>query len=140
MWGRSIGSAVAVRLAADDGSVTGGTAPNPPGLAGIVLESPFTSVPDLLRAGGHWILYAASRFGTYRFDSAARIGRVRASVLVIHGTADEIAPFGLGRRLFELAPGRKELVAIEGGRHNDMWALHEDAVWGAVQSFLSSLE
>jgi hypothetical protein len=60
-------------------------------------------------------------------------------VLVIHGTADEIAPFGLGRRLFELAPGKKEFVAIEGGGHNDLWAFHEDEVWGAARRFLESL-
>ena len=133
VWGRSIGAAVAVHLAAGDGGSL-------PGVAGVILESPFTSVPDLLRSGGHYALLAMSRFGTYRFDSAARIGRVAAPVLVIHGTDDEIAPFELGRRLFESAPGRKELVAIRGGGHNDLWALHADEIWGAVRRFLASLE
>ncbi len=133
VWGRSIGAAVAVHLAAGAGGSL-------PGVAGVILESPFTSVPDLLRAGGHVALLAMSRFGTYRFDSAARIGRVAAPVLVIHGTADEIAPFELGRRLFEGAPGRKEIVAIRGGGHNDLWALHADEVWGAAQRFLASFE
>ena len=130
VWGRSIGAAVAVEVAAAD----------PAGPAGVILESPFTSAPDLLRSGGHWVLYGLSRFGTYRFDSTARIGRVRAPLLVIHGTADEIAPFDLGRRLFDLAPGRKELVAIEGAGHNDMWAFHEAEVWGAARRFLSTLD
>src|SRR5438093_5258727 len=130
LWGRSIGAAVAVEVAAGD----------PEGPAGVILESSFTSAPDLLRSGGHWVLYGLSRFGTYRYDSAARIGRVRAPVLVIHGTADDIAPFSLGRRLFDLAPGRKDFVAIEGAGHNDLFPLHEDEVWDAVRRFLTTLE
>lgn len=133
VWGRSIGAAVAVHLAAGD---PGGA----PAVAGVILESPFTSVQDLLRAGGHLVLYAASRFGTYRFDSAARIGRVAAPVLIIHGTDDEIAPFELGRTLYDLAPGRKELAAIRGGGHNDLFPLHAGELWDAVQRFLASLE
>ena len=134
VWGRSIGAAVAVAVAADSGP---SRSVRP---AGVVLESPFTSVPELLRAGGHWTLLALSRFGSYRFDSAARMSRVRVPILVIHGTADEIAPFALGRRLFDLAPGRKEFAAIEGGRHNDLWALHADEVWSAARRFLTTLD
>ncbi len=130
VWGRSIGAAVAVEAAAAD----------PSGIAGVILESSFTSVPDLLRSGGHWFMYVASRFGTYRFDSAARIRGVRAPALVIHGTADDIAPFSLGRRLFDLAPGRKEFVAIEGGGHNDLVPVYEDEVWDAARRFLKTLE
>jgi hypothetical protein len=147
VWGRSIGAAVAVHLAARGtepaGAARDGGAGDPggaPRVAGLILESPFTSVPDLLRQGGHVALLALSRFGTYRFDSAARIGRVEAPLLVVHGTDDEIAPFELGRRLYELAPGRKELAAIRAGGHNDLWALHEDEVWDAVRRFLESLE
>jgi pimeloyl-ACP methyl ester carboxylesterase len=150
VWGRSIGAAVAVRLAArgtePDGAARDRSAgePGDPGgarrVAGLILESPFTSVPDLLRQGGHVALLALSRFGTYRFDSAALMGRVEAPVLIVHGTDDEIAPFELGRRLYELAPGRKELAAIRGGGHNDLWALHEDEVWDTARRFLESLE
>ena len=65
---------------------------------------------------------------------------MRVLLFVIHGMVDEIAPFSLGRELFDLAPGRKEFVTIEGGGHNDLWALHEDAMWGAVRRFLSTLD
>ncbi|HEU4401275.1 MAG TPA: alpha/beta hydrolase [Candidatus Polarisedimenticolia bacterium] len=128
VWGRSIGGAVAVHLAASDR------------VAGLILESSFSSARDLLRDGGHWLLYAASRFGSYRFDSARLIGRVAAPIVVIHGSDDDIAPLGLGRRLYDLAPGRKEFVVIEGGGHNDLLALHADALWGAVSRFLKTIE
>ena len=141
-WGRSIGAAVAVRVAAGEaeGAVQSPDRNGTPGVAGLILESPFTSVPELLGEGGHFALLSLSRFGTYRFDSAARIGRVAAPVLVVHGTDDEIAPFPLGRRLYDLVPGRKELAAIRGGGHNDLWALHGDEVWEAVRRFLEALD
>jgi len=149
VWGRSIGAAVATRLAtagpaAGDGEPAAGSdeppaGASPPTPAGIILESAFTSAPELLSAGGHWILYAASRVGSYRFDSAARMARVTAPVLVIHGTDDEIAPFALGRRLYDLAPGRKEFVAIQGGGHNDLMPRHSDELWAAVRRFLDGL-
>lgn len=127
-WGRSIGAAVAVHLAAS-GPVRG-----------IVLESPFTSARDLLREGGHWIFYGLSLLGSYRFDSAEKMGRVTAPVLVVHGTDDEVAPFALGRRLHGLAAGRKTFLAIEGGGHNDLLARHGEALWDGVRGFLETLD
>ncbi len=128
LWGRSIGAAVAVHLAA------GGP------VAGLVLESSFTSARDLLRAGGSWILYALSFAASYRFDLAGMIGRVSAPVLFIHGTDDDIAPIELGRRLYDLAPGRKEFLAIARGGHNDLLALHASQLWGGVRRFLATLD
>ncbi len=142
VWGRSIGAAVAVHLAA---ATPAGAAPTATGdqagpPAGVILESPFTSVQDLLREGGHPLLLALSRLGTFRFDSAAAIRRVRSPLLIIHGTADEIAPFALGQRLYGLAPGRRELAAIAGGGHNDLMALHAAELWAAADRFLKSLD
>jgi fermentation-respiration switch protein FrsA (DUF1100 family) len=127
IWGRSIGSAVAVRLAANGHG------------AALVLESPFTSARELLRASGAWPLWAMSFAGSYRFDQAALMPRVRVPVLVIHGTADEVVPFRLGRRLYDLAPGPKTFLAIDGGGHNDLLARHGDALWAGAEGFLRSL-
>jgi len=129
VWGRSIGSTVAVALAAADR-----------GLAGVILESSFTSVRDLLREGGHRLLGLMARLGSYRFDQARLMANVTAPLLVIHGTRDEVVPFSLGRSLYDLAPGRKEFVAIEGGGHNDLLALHGGELRDAVWRFLGRLE
>ncbi|MGH9750376.1 MAG: alpha/beta hydrolase [Candidatus Polarisedimenticolia bacterium] len=128
VWGRSIGGAVAVHLAASQP------------VRAVILESPFTSVHELLREGGYGLMAFLARFGTYRFDSASRIVRVRAPLLVVHGTGDEIIPFALGRRLHDLAPGPREFLAIEGGGHNDLWARHARDVWGGIAAFLERLK
>jgi len=127
LWGRSIGASVAVRLA-----VAGHG-------AAVILESPFTSARDLLRDQGAWLLLTLSHLGSYRFDTAARMADVRVPVLIIHGTRDEIAPFAHGRRLLDLARGPKEMVVLEGGGHNDLWARHAGALWTGAERFVRAL-
>lgn len=133
VWGRSIGSCVAVRLAA----VPAGQDAPP---AGLILESPFTSVRELLREGGSWILYPLSFLATYRFDQAALAHRINVPTLVIHGSADEVVPYRLGRALYEMIPTRVEFLTIDGGGHNDLMARHADAVWSGVLRFVESLD
>jgi fermentation-respiration switch protein FrsA (DUF1100 family) len=127
LWGRSVGAAVAVRLAAAGKG------------AALVLESPFTSARDLLRDDGAWLFFLASYLGSYRFDSAARMAEVRVPLLVIHGTRDSIAPFAHGRRLHDLARGPRSIVALEGGGHNDLWARHAEELWSGAERFIRAL-
>jgi len=124
VWGRSIGTSVAVRLAA---AGHGGA---------LVLESPFRSARTLLRDAGAWFLSTLSVFGRYRFDQESRIGEVRVPLLIVHGTSDEVVPFSHGRRLYEVARAPKVFVAIPGGGHNDLWARHATEVWTAAETFL----
>jgi hypothetical protein len=127
-WGRSIGAAVAGRLAAAGRG------------AGLVLESPFTSARALLRDDGAWLFYALSFLGSYRFDLEPVMRNVRMPVLVIHGTRDDIAPFAHGRRLHDLATGPRSLLALEGGGHNDLWAYYGDELWEGAVRFLRALD
>ncbi len=128
LWGRSIGACVAVHLAARGEP-----------LAGLILESSFTSARELLWSGGALLLYPLSFLASYRLDQREKITRVAAPLLVVHGTGDRIAPFELGRRLYDLAPGPKRLVSIEGGGHNDLLAIHGERLWDEVRGFLDSL-
>jgi pimeloyl-ACP methyl ester carboxylesterase len=104
LFGRSLGGAVAVDLARD----------RP--LAGVILESAFTSVADMARRIFGFGLGPLVRG---RFDSAAKIGALRAPLLAFHGDRDEIVPYDLGRALFDAAPEPKTFVPIRGAGHND---------------------
>jgi fermentation-respiration switch protein FrsA (DUF1100 family) len=106
LLGKSLGGAVAVDLA---------TRVRP---AGLVVQSSFTSVPAM--AAVHYPFVPGVLIRN-RFDSAAKIGRVRCPVLVVHSTADEIVPYGMGRRLFELAREPKRFFEVEGAAHNETW-------------------
>ena len=122
-FGRSLGSAVTVDLALA----------HPP--RGVVLESPFTSI----RAMGNAVLPGAGYLFRTRWDSLAKIGGLRAPLLVIHGESDEVVPFAQGRALFEAAPEPKTFVTLRGSRHYDLEAAWPE-YWAAWRRFLASLE
>jgi uncharacterized protein len=115
IFGHSMGGAVAVRLAA---GLHGGT-----DYAALVLESTFTTLPDVAAAAGFWGRIAAAAT-TLEFDSLSRIGRIDAPILMLHGDADRTVPVQLGRKLRDAAPPGVRWVEIPGGTHS---RLHSEA-------------
>lgn len=104
LFGRSLGGAIAVDLARNRN------------LAGVILESTFSSVADVARGMiGAPLAYLLRG----RFDSASKVGQIRAPLLFFHGDRDRIIDPALGQRLFELAPEPKQFETISGAGHND---------------------
>lgn len=101
VFGRSLGGPIAARLAAR-------TRP-----AGLVLESTFTSLPDL--AADHYPWMPTRLLTRYRYDTRAYLADVTCPVLVIHGRDDELVPFAHAERLAAVRPPVVELVALDGG-------------------------
>jgi fermentation-respiration switch protein FrsA (DUF1100 family) len=104
---------------------------------GVILESGFKDARSLMR--GSLMLAALSIFSTYRFQTAEWLKAVDRPVLVMHGDNDRVIPFDNGQRLFNAISGRKELVVIRGGDHNDLQPPDPDAYWAAIDSFISGL-
>jgi fermentation-respiration switch protein FrsA (DUF1100 family) len=104
LMGRSLGGAVSVDLAQD-------------GARGLVLESTFTSIPDMAAVHYPWLPFR--RLIRNRFDANAKIGAYKGPLLQSHGNADRIVPFEVGRRLHEAANEPKQFLVIEAGDHND---------------------
>lgn len=103
-YGRSLGGAVAIDLAAERQ------------VGGVVVESTFTSLPDVGATAYPFLpVRLLSRFA---FDSASKIERIDAPLLLAHGPDDAVVPFAWGAALFERAREPKEFVRLEGG-HND---------------------
>ena len=104
VWGHSLGSGVAARMASE-GRV-----------AGLVLEAPYTSLPDV-----------ASRIYPYipvrwlmldRFDTSALTEKIAVPVLIFHGADDPQIPFAMGRALADAWGKRATLSRLEGVGHN----------------------
>jgi fermentation-respiration switch protein FrsA (DUF1100 family) len=74
-----------------------------------------------------------------RYDTLAKIPRLRMPLFVLHGERDDIVPLAQGRRVFEAAPQPKRFFAIPGARHNDTYLEGGEAYWGALREFLGSL-
>lgn len=119
IYGRSLGSAVATRTAADHD------------VAGLILESPFTSARGM--ATLHYRIFPLFLVHL-QLDNLGTILRVRCPVLVFHGTADRLVPIEMGRRVAAAAPGPVEFVMIEGAGHNDTY----DMGWKAYRDKLAS--
>ena len=121
LWGESLGSGIAVRLAAarDVGVV--------------VLEAPFTSVAAAARQHYRFIPGAALLMRD-RFDSLSRIGQVTAPLLILHGERDGIVPASHGRALLAAATAPKEGWFCDTGGHKDL------AHWGALDAALDFIE
>ena len=105
-WGYSLGTGVAVALAAD----------HPFG--GLILEAPYTSITDVAAAAFPFL--PVRLLLKDRFASDTRIQRVTAPLLVMHGTEDATVPIAFGERLFGLAHEPKRFVRIVGGRHDNL--------------------
>ena len=101
--GRSLGSAVAVDLAARVPS------------AGVLLLSPIESVPATAALLYPWV--PASLLARNRFDSSEKIVRINAPIVVVHSATDRLVPIGAARRLFARARNPK-LMLETGGGHN----------------------
>lgn len=124
-YGQSLGGAVAIDLAR--------TRP----LAGLIIESSFTSAKDMAK-----ILYPflpIHYFLGVRFEAAAKIAQLHLPVLIMHGTADEIIPFEMGKRLFAAANEPKEFYPIRGATHNDPYLVGGDGYYATIREFIERL-
>ena len=121
LFGRSLGGAVAVDLAVD----------RP--LAGLILESTFTSGADMARSA--FGIPLGALVGS-RWDSMSKIVRVRCPILFFHGDRDEVVPFSLGRRLYEAAPEPKAFETIGGAGHNDTTIVGGADYFARIGTFL----
>ncbi len=104
IFGRSLGAAVAAQLASQQA----------PGA--LILESGFTSVPDL--AQQYYPIFPAHLLARFDYATEYYLGSVRSPVLIVHSPDDEIIPFEHGKALFAAAPEPKSFLELRGG-HND---------------------
>lgn len=124
LFGRSIGASVAVEEALR----------RPP--AGLILESPFTSIAEMARH--HYLLPLGPLLKT-RYDTLAKIGKVRVPLLILHGDRDHIVPLRMGRTVFEAAPEPKDFYVIRGAGHNDTYVTGGGPYFLRLKSFLEDL-
>jgi fermentation-respiration switch protein FrsA (DUF1100 family) len=124
-FGESLGTAVAVRLAAE----------HPP--AALILRSPFTSMVDV--GQHHYPLLPVRFLLRDRFATIERIQSIRTPLLVIAGGRDRIVPVEHSRRVYEAAADPKTLLVLPDADHNDLALLAGDEMIRAIVRFLQPL-
>lgn len=123
-FGESLGAAVAVGLAVQ----------SPP--AGLILRSPFTSLPDV--GAMHYPWLPVRWLLTERYPSIDRIHSVHVPVMVIAGDRDDIVPESLSRRLYEAANEPKRYIVVPGAGHNDPELISGRQMVAEIEGFLSA--
>lgn len=122
--GRSLGGGVASELA---------TRVQP---AGLLLESTFTSIPDMAIA--RYPYMPVHRFLRYRFDTIDRLPRISAPVFQAHSQDDAVVPYSHGLRLAATRPD-SQLVTLRGS-HSGAYMASLDVYAPALADFLARHE
>lgn len=123
VYGWSLGSAVAVNLAAEVDE------------AAVILEGAPSSIASV--GAQRYPMFPIRMIIRNPFDSILRIGRIGSPVLFLHSPEDDIVPIAEGRRLFDAARPPRTFVEVAGGH---VYASQHDAARfsSAIREFLVS--
>lgn len=122
LYGESLGSGVVTEIA------TRGS------YAGVVLQSPYTSIAAAAKRRFFWL--PVDLLLTERFSNIERIDHINAPLLIVHGVDDELFPISMAEALIEKSKAPKTGAYLANSGHNDLdirdIALH-------LETFLASL-
>ena len=124
VFGRSMGGAVAARLASQTS------------VGGLILESSFTSVPDIAAEIYWWL--PVRWLSRIQLPALAYLAESDQATLVIHSRDDEIVPFGHGQRLYDAAPEPRRLLELSGS-HNTGFIDSVDDYRAGLEAFLAEV-
>jgi pimeloyl-ACP methyl ester carboxylesterase len=119
-FGRSLGSGAAVYLASERK------------LSSVILVTPYDSLVELAKY--HYPILPVGLMLRHRFDSAARAPAIKAPLLCIAASRDEVIPALHARKLYDAWGGPKRWVEIEGAGHNSTDGA--PVFWQSIGAFL----
>jgi uncharacterized protein len=128
LMGRSIGTGPAAQLALENS-----------GAGGLILESPFTSVPEAAKAIWYLRVFPLSLFVHNRFDNLSKIGSVHIPVFITVGTQDNLTPPEMSKALFQRANQPKQLYMVPGADHNGIVVTGGQALENQIGAFINSV-
>ena len=123
MFGRSLGTALAVRVA--------GERP----VAGVVLVSPYDSLVAIGKYHYPWL--PVSLLLRHRFDAIAAAGRSAMPLHTIVADSDTIIPIDRSRALYDAWAGPKTWQVVRRSDHNTLSGTAD--FWHGVTDFLARL-
>ncbi len=124
LFGRSLGASIAADLATRQS------------VAGLILESGFTSVPDAAAKLYPWL--PVRWLSRYQYDARKKLANIHSPVLIAHSRDDEIISYSNGERLFEAANEPKQFLQLRGGHNDGFFVSGKDYIQG-LNGFLDNV-
>ena len=122
IYGESLGTGVAIEIAQNKN------------FAGIILESPFTS---MIEAGKDKYPYLPVKFLLKdKYESEKKIKNIKSPILIMHGKVDNIVPFHMGKKMYELANNPKYSYFSE---YDDHMMEYNEKLLNVLKKFIYSL-
>jgi len=122
IYGESLGAGVAVEVAQNKN------------FAGVILESPFTS---MIAAGkAKYSLLPVKMLLKDKYESDKKIKNVKSPILIMHGMVDDIVPFSMGQKMYELANEPKYAYF---SKYDDHMMEYNEKLLKVVKKFIYSL-
>ena len=122
IYGESLGTGVATEIAQNQN------------FAGIILESPFTS---MVAAGkSKYPIFPIKLLLKDKYESDKKIKNIMFPILVMHGEVDKIVPFWMGEKIFQLANEPKYSYF---SKYDDHMMEYDEKLVYALKTFIKSL-
>jgi len=122
IYGESLGTAVAIEIAQNKN------------FAGIILESPFTSMVD---AGKEKYPFLPIKFLLKdKYESDKKIKNIKSPILVMHGEVDNLVPFYMGKKIYDLANEPKYFYF---SKYDNHMMEYDKKLLKSVEDFINSL-
>ena len=121
LYGESLGTAVAIETAQNKD------------LAGIILESPFTSMVEL--AQKYYPVLPVKFLLKDKYETIKKLPNINSPLLVLHGKLDSIVPFSMGKELFEKANEPKFKYFID---NDDHMIRYDQELLNEIKKFISN--
>ena len=124
LWGNSLGTGVATEMAfRGHGSR-------------LILQAPFTSIPDVAMTVAPFLPLRAIMKD--RFASLEKAPFIQLPTLIVHGDADGVVPYRMGRRLSERF-AHATLHTVPGGGHSDLY-LRDPTLLDRIAAFAAATD
>lgn len=126
IYGHSLGGAIAIQLASQQ-----------PEAAGLIVQSSFTSIRDMIDRTARFDLFPIDWLLTQRFDSLAKVPTLQMPVLYIHGLADEDVPADMSQTLYAASPAPKQIYLVPIAGHNNVGETAGESYLQIIQTFVN---
>ena len=122
IYGESLGTGVATEIAQNNN------------FAGVILESPFTSMVDAAKT--KYSFFPIRLLLKDKYESNKKIKNIRSPILIMHGEADNIVPFWMGKKMYELANEPKYSYF---SKYDDHMMEYNEKLLNTLKEFIKSL-